>query len=92
MDARAYNQQKEAEEDVTHEEWMQHWYELRKSLQDNDSNAYSEEARKWAQEVGLITGNGTEIDGEPNCMWEDVLTREQFATVLYRFAKIIGKA
>ena len=42
--------------------------------------------------VGLITGNGTEIDGEPNCMWEDVLTREQFATVLYRFAKIIGKA
>ena len=53
---------------------------------------YSEEARKWAQEVGLITGNGTEIDGEPNCMWEDVLTREQFATVLYRFAKIIGKA
>ena len=47
---------------------------------------------EWAQEVGLITGNGTEIDGEPNCMWEDVLTREQFATVLYRFAKIIGKA
>lgn len=92
VDARAYNQQKEAEEDVTHEEWMQHWYELRKSLQDNDSSAYSEEARKWAQEVGLITGNGTEIDGEPNCMWEDVLTREQFATVLYRFAKIIGKA
>ena len=89
VDARAYNQQKEAEEDVTHEEWMQHWYELRKSLQDNDSSAYSEEARKWAQEVGLI--NGTEIDGEPNCMWEDVLTREQFATVLYRFAKIIGK-
>lgn len=92
VDARAYNQQKEAEEDVTHEEWMQHWYELRKSLQDNDSSAYSEEARKWAQKVGLITGNGTEIDGEPNCMWEDVLTREQFATVLYRFAKIIGKA
>jgi len=92
VDARAYNQQKEAEEDVTHEEWMQHWYELRKSLQDNDSSAYSEEARKWAQKVGLITGNGAEIDGEPNCMWEDVLTREQFATVLYRFAKIIGKA
>lgn len=59
---------------------------------ESEGSAYSEEARKWAQEVGLITGNGTEIDGEPNCMWEDVLTREQFATVLYRFAKIIGKA
>ena len=91
VDARAYNQQKEAEEDVTHEEWMQHWYELRKSLQDNDSSAYSEEARKWAQEVGLITGNGTEIDGEPNCMWEDVLTREQVATVLYRLRRLSAR-
>lgn len=92
IDARGYNADKEVEEPVTHEEWMKHWRELRKSLQDNDSSAYSEDARKWAQETGLIAGNGTEANGEPNCMWEDVLTREQFVTVLYRFAKIIGKA
>lgn len=96
VDAREYNQKKEDEDTMpqtmTHEEWMKHWYELRQSLQDNDSSAYSEEARKWAQEVGLIAGNGTEIDGEPNCMWEDVMTREQFVTVLYRFAQLMGKA
>lgn len=96
VDAREFNRKKEVEETMpqpmTHEEWMKHWYELRQSLQDNDSSQYSEEARKWAQEVGLIAGNGTEIDGEPNCMWEDVLTREQFVTVLFRFAQLLGKA
>lgn len=92
IDARRYNVDEEVDEIVSHEEWMEHWCELRKSLQDNDSSAYSEDARKWAQEVGLIAGNGTEANGEPNCMWEDVLTREQFVTVLYRFAKLIGKA
>lgn len=91
IDARKHNVDKEVDEIVSHEEWMEHWHELRKSLQDNDSSAYSEDARKWAQEVGLIAGNGTEANGEPNCMWEDVLTREQFVTVLYRFAKLIGK-
>lgn len=91
IDAREHNADKEVDEIVSHEEWMEHWRELRKSLQDNDSSAYSEDARKWAQEVGLIAGNGTEANGEPNCMWEDVLTREQFVTVLYRFAKLIGK-
>lgn len=91
IDAREHNVDKEVDEIVSHEEWMEHWRELRKSLQDNDSSAYSEDARKWAQEVGLIAGNGTEANGEPNCMWEDVLTREQFVTVLYRFAKLIGK-
>lgn len=91
IDARKHNTGKEADENVNHEEWMEHWRELRKSLRDNDSSAYSEAARKWAQETSLITGNGTDANGEPNCMWEDILTREQFVTVLYRFAKLIGK-
>ena len=26
-------------------------------------------------------------DGQPNMMWEDLLTREQCAQVLYRFAQ-----
>lgn len=68
------------------------WTEMRKELQDNDASSYSAEARQWATGSGLIAGNGTTIDGEPNCMWGDVLTREQFVTVLYRFAQMMGKA
>lgn len=64
--------------------------EMRKELQDNDSGKWSEEARAWAISTGLIAGSGTEINGEPNYMWEDILTREQFVTVLYRFAKMMG--
>ena len=66
--------------------------EMRKGLQDNDDGTYSNEARNWATSSGLIAGNGSEINGEPNCMWQDFLTREQFVTVLYRFAQMMGKA
>lgn len=66
------------------------WGEMRSELQDNDSGKWSEEARNWATSTGLIAGNGTEINGEPNYMWADILTREQFVTVLYRFAKKAG--
>ena len=66
--------------------------EMRKGLQDNDAGTYSNEARNWATSSGLIAGNGTEINGEPNCMWQDMMTREQFVTVLYRFAQLMGKA
>lgn len=66
--------------------------EMRKGLRDNDAGTYSNEARNWATSSGLIAGNGTEINGEPNCMWQDFLTREQFVTVLYRFAQMMGKA
>lgn len=68
------------------------WNEMRKGLQDNDAGQYSAEARQWAVNSGLIAGNGTSINGEPNCMWQDMLTREQFVTVLYRFAQMMGKA
>ena len=65
---------------------------FRTELRDNDSSEYSEEARRWAVNSGLIAGNGTEIDGQPNCMWEDMLTREQLVTVLHRFAQKLGQA
>ena len=60
----------------------------RKELQDNDCGKYSEEARKWAVDNGLMAGNGTTVDGEPTMMWEDMVTREQNITVdkrLYEF-------
>ena len=56
---------------------------MRKDLQDNDCSQYSEEARQWATEKGIVLGGGTLEDGEPNYMWQDMLTREQFVTVLY---------
>ena len=68
------------------------WGEMRKELQDNDASAYSAEAREWATKNGLIAGNGTAVNGEPNCMWGDILTREQFVTVLYRWTQMMGKA
>ena len=68
------------------------WGEMRKELQDNDASAYSAEAREWATKNGLIAGNGMIVSGEPNCMWGDILTREQFVTVLYRWTQMMGKA
>lgn len=67
------------------------WNEMRRELQDNDSGKWSEEARQWAISTGLVTGNGNQVNGEPNYLWEDILTREQLVTVLYRFAKMVGK-
>lgn len=64
----------------------------RNALQDNDAGNWSQEARDWAVQTGLIGGSGTLPNGLPNYMWEDINTREQLIVVLYRFAKQIGKA
>lgn len=80
------------DDDMDVKKFEELFLEMRKGLQDNDAGTYSNEARNWATSSGLIAGNGTEINGEPNCMWQDFLTREQFVTVLYRFAQMMGKA
>ena len=72
-------------------EFKKLWNEMRKDLQDNQCSGFSAEARNWSVKNGLIQGNGQTVNGEPNYMWEDILTREQFITVLYRFAKLMGK-
>ena len=64
----------------------------RKELQDNDCGAWSEAARQWAIENGIIAGGGIGPDGQPNYMWADTLTREQAVMLLYRFAQFMGKA
>ena len=66
------------------------WREMRQELQDNDSSGYSEKARAYFVEKGLVQGGGKLTDGSPNYMWEDVLTREQFVTVLYRLLEKTG--
>ena len=62
--------------------------ELRKALQNNKCSEYSLAARNWVISNGLIVGNGTLENGEPNYMWQDFITREQMVTVLHRFVQM----
>lgn len=55
------------------------------SLRDNDHAAWSAQALEWAKEQGLFAGAPGQ-DGEPNYMWEDFVTREQLAMVLYKLS------
>ena len=82
------NDPKSEEEDMDSVKFKELWLEMRKEFQDNDNSAYSAQAREWAIKTGLVVGSSSE---EPNYMWEDILTREQLITVLYRFANLIGK-
>lgn len=75
---------------TTIEDFKALWNEFREELRDNDSQEWSAEAREWAIESGLITGIGSTESGELNYAWEDVLSREQVVTMLYRFAKIFN--
>lgn len=83
---------KEEDDDMTSEKFGELMKSYRATLQDNDCSSYSADARKWAIDTGMISGNGSTINGSPNMMWGDFLTREQLVTVLYKFAKMIGKA
>lgn len=82
----------EDNEMLTYEQWKAYQEQHRKELRDNDSGSWSAEARQWAIDNGLIVGNGTAPDGQPNFMWEDLLTREQAATLFHRFAQMLGRA
>lgn len=75
----------EEDEDVKLADFKALWVEMRAELQDNDASQYSTEARQWALDTGLIVGDENGV-----AMWEDILTREQFITVLYRFAQANG--
>ena len=74
------------QEDLSLVEFKELYQAMRSELQDNDAGEWSAEARRWAVNCGLVAGNGTEINGQPNYMWQDFLTREQLLTMLYRFA------
>ena len=82
----------EEDDDMDIQKFKELMREYRAELQDNDSGKWSKEAREWAVKNGIITGGTPLPNGQPNYMWEDLLTREQMATLLYRFAKLMGKA
>lgn len=83
---------KQEDDDMDVNRFKELYAEMRKELQDNDAGTWSQAARDWAMSNGLVVGNGTTVSDEPNCMWGDVLTREQLVTVLYRWAQMMGKA
>ena len=79
------------EDNMDKETFKLMWLELRRELQDNDSETWSQQAREWAMKTGLIQGSDPLPDGSPNYMWEDLLTREQMVVLLFRFAQMMGK-
>ena len=89
----AYRPKFDEQEDAPmgYEEFLQFLEQYRKELRDNDANNYSAEARSWAVMHGIIFGNGTTPDGQPNYMWADFLTREQFVTMLYRYDQYLRR-
>lgn len=74
-----------------YEEFLKFLEQYRTELRDNDANNYSESARTWATAHGIIQGNGTTLEGQPNYMWADFLTREQCVTMLYRFDQYLRR-
>lgn len=77
------------DEEMDIEKFKELWREMRKELQDNDASDYSKEAREWAVKNGLVKGGNEEAF---NGMWEDILSREQMVTLLFRFAQLMGMA
>ncbi len=82
----------EEEEEMTLAQFKELMKEYRTELQDNNAGEWSKEARTWAINVGLIQGVGSDDSGELQYAWEDNLSREQMCVLLYRFAKMIGRA
>lgn len=66
--------------------------QYRQGLRDNDCGDWSEAARRFVVERGIFAGGAPGSDGQPNYMWEDLLTREQAAQLLYAFARRLGLA
>ena len=92
VDAREHNAAADKEDDMDQEKFnkmfMTAMEQYRQGLRDNDCGEWSQQARKFAVDQGIFAGSGTTApDGRPNMMWEDLLTREQCAQVLYRFAQ-----
>lgn len=85
-------EEEEMDQEKFNEMFQKAMAEYRGKLQDNDSGEWSEKARQYAIEQGIFSGAGPGPDGQPNYMWQDFLTREQAAMLLYRFAEIHGLA
>ena len=90
VDARQHNKEDEdMDQERFNEMFKTAMQSYRNELRDNDSGNWSQEAREFAISEGIFAGAAS-ADGTPNYMWEDFLTREQCAQLLYRFAHKYG--
>lgn len=80
------------DENMNIEKFSELMNEYQNSKSTNQASNWSKEAREFMVENGLISGTGSNINGEPNYAWGRNLNREELVTVLYRILKYIGKA
>ena len=92
IDAREYNKEEDMDQEKFNQMFATAMQQYRKELRDNDCGDWSQKARQFAVDNKIFAGSGTTPEGEPNCMWEDLLTREQAAQLLYAFAQRFGLA
>ena len=74
------------EEEMTQQEFNERMEAYLKALAQRDPADWSAEARAWAEAAGLIAGDET-----GNKQYRSFLTREQFAVLLHRYAKLTGQ-
>ena len=80
---------KEDDDMISQEQFEAMYANMMAKKKDNDSSTWSKEAREWAIKNGIISGVGKLPDGSVNYAWEDIPTREQFVTFLYRFEQML---
>ena len=90
VDARGYNREDDMDQEQFNQMFKTAMQQYRQELRDNDCGSWSQKARQFAVDNGIFAGGAPGPDGQPNFMWEDLLTREQCAQVLYAFAQKFG--
>ena len=74
------------EEEMTQQEFNERMEAYLKALAQRAPADWSAEARAWAEKTGLIAGDET-----GNKQYRSFLTREQFAVLLHRYARLAGE-
>lgn len=90
------NARLEAKEDenvsnLSYEQWKEYMEMYRKESQGRLPSTWSREARDWAVSIGMFNGVGKDTEGNTMYAWQDTTTREQIASLFYRFARWLGK-
>ena len=67
------------DENMTYEKWKEYMERYRQELREQPGSDWSQQARDWALANGVFQG-----DQNGNAMWQDFLTREQYAMAEYR--------
>lgn len=67
------------DDDMSYEQWKEFMERYRQELREKPGSDWSATERQWAMDRGIIQG-----DENGNAMWQDFLTREQYAVTEYR--------